>query len=406
VPELTLREYQVSPGVYLTPHQRDELRRIAPSVSISPSPGTADRYDITPGSWIGAIHLGDLGIVIRPKIPIHRVLFMLSYTLDPKHWQQTGFDFAEEQWLVEAVIPGFVAQLHRALDRGLLRGYRTEEAALATVRGRLRIDDQLRTRFGMLPPVEVRYDEFTEDTEENRLLKAALARLRRFRVRSEPARRLLRAFDQRLYEVESVEYDGRSLPQFIYTRLNEHYRPAIELAKLILRGAAFELHHGTVQASAFLVDMNQIFEDFIVVGLRETLRLSERVFPQGATGRHLALDRAKAVELNPDISWWDGGRCTFVGDAKYKRVNLAGINHPDLYQVLAYALAADLPGGLLIYAAGEGEPTIHEVATVGREIEVLSLNLAGNPMAVLSEIAHIGERVQRLRSKAMTSRVA
>ena len=29
-----------------------------------------------------------------------------------------------------------------------------------------------------------------------------------------------------------------------------------------------------------------------------------------------------------------------VGDLKYKRVNVEGVKHPDLYQLLAYATAA------------------------------------------------------------------
>ena len=40
--------------------------------------------------------------------------------------------------LVEAIVPGFVAQVRRAFARGLLRGYRLEEATLPGVRGRIR----------------------------------------------------------------------------------------------------------------------------------------------------------------------------------------------------------------------------------------------------------------------------
>ena len=60
----------------------------------------------------------------------------------------------------------------------LLHGYREEEDALQTVRGRIRLDDQMRRRPGFLLPVEVRYDEFTDDILENRLVKAAVVRLK------------------------------------------------------------------------------------------------------------------------------------------------------------------------------------------------------------------------------------
>lgn len=129
---------------------------------------------------------------------------------------------------------------------------------------------------------------------------------------------------------------------------------------------SFELRDGWVRASAFLVIMNEVFEKFVVVGLREALALAERTFPQGAAGRSLPLDQAAAIPLKPAVSWWDGERCAFVGDVKHKRVEASGITHPDLHQLLAYTIAAGLPGGLLVYAAGEAQPTLHHVVRAVR----------------------------------------
>lgn len=400
---LTLFEYQTTTGVPLSPAERDALRAIAPSVAVTPSVGYEGLYDLQPGSWIGSINLGSLTIEIRPKLPIDRVLFLISYALAPERWAQTGFSY-EENSLLEAVIPGFVHQVQRALRQGILQGYRMEEAALPTVRGRLRFDEQIRERYGLFPPAEVRYDEFTEDIEENRIIKAAIARLSRMRIRSDIARRMLRAFDGTLGLVRQVDYDPRQLPRINYTRLNAHYRPAIDLSVLILRSASFELKTGAVRATAFLVDMNEVFENFVVVALREALKLSERVFPQGAEGRALALDEAWAVRLLPDISWWEGNRCVFVGDVKYKRVNVEGIRHPDLYQMLAYTVATGLPGGLLIYAAGEAEPMTHRVVYLGKEIEVVALDVSGSAAEILAGIDEVAARIRWLKQWALTER--
>jgi 5-methylcytosine-specific restriction enzyme subunit McrC len=397
--ELTLTEYQTTQGVTLSPEQRDGLLRVAPSVRVTPSLGKEGSYDLTPGSHVGAIHLPNLAVQIRPKIPIDSVLFLVSYALDPRKWKDTHSSFATEPSLVEAVIPGFVAQVRRTFRRGVLQGYRTEEAALPTVRGRLRFDDQIRERFGLFPPAEVRYDEFTEDVEVNRLIKAAIVRLGRLRIRSEEARRSLRAFDTLLANVSIIDYDPRRLPEIRYDRLNVHYRPAVELARLILRSASFELSHGRVQAASFLVDMNEVFEDFVVVALREALRLSEREFPQ--EDRRLHLDEARQVRLVPDLSWWNGPVCTFVGDVKYKRVNAVGVEHPDLYQLLAYATAAGLPGGLIVYAAGEGDAVNHRIARVGKELRVRSLDLCGKPGAILDQVKGLARQIEELRRRSL-----
>jgi 5-methylcytosine-specific restriction enzyme subunit McrC len=401
--DVILRENIPSEPLRLTQQELDCLRHLAPSVDVAPAVGRAGWYQLTPSSYIGAINLGTLAIEIHPKIPIDRVLFLISYAVDPRRWFEETHGFAPVPSLVEALVPGFVAQVKRAICRGLLPGYRLEEDALPAVRGRIRFEEQLRRRFLRVPPVEVRFDEFTEDIEENRLLKAAMAKLGRMRLRSDRVRRSLRAFDGAFQAVSTVMYDARQLPSICYTRLNQHYRPAIELAKLVLRSLSFELREDHVEASAFLVEMNEIFETFVVVALRDTLRLSERSWPRGAAGHWLCLDEADQVKLEPDLSWWEGARCTFVGDVKYKRIKVAGIRHPDLYQLLAYVTAADLPAGLLIYAAGEGEPVTHRVVRIGKELHVAALDLTGQPDGILEEVRRVAHSVRDLQCRAQAA---
>jgi 5-methylcytosine-specific restriction enzyme subunit McrC len=114
----------------------------------------------------------------------------------------------------------------------------------------------------------------------------------------------------------------------------------------------------------------------------------------------LHLDVAGRVKLAPDISWWEHGRCCFVGDVKYKPINVPGIKHPDLYQLLSYTVATDLPSGLLIYAAGGPKPRTHEVVMLGKRLEVIALDLDGPPESILEQIAVVAKRVRHQRSAA------
>lgn len=394
---LSLREYRTERDVPLTSAEVHALQVVAGSISIVPSVRLDGCYDLTPGSYVGGIQLDTLSVEIRPKLPIERLLFLISYTLDPKQWRESDFNFSDRSSLFAAIIPGFVSQVRRAIHRGVLQGYRSEEDSLQTVRGRIRFDDQIRRRYGIAPPVEVRYDEFTEDITENRLIKAAIHTLGKMLIRSDDARRSLRAFDSALANVQTVEFHPRQLPSITYTRLNSHYRPAIELAKLILRSTTFEIEHGAVQTSAFLLDMNKVFEDFVYIALREALQLSPYAFPQGATGKRLCLDSKGTIRLEPDLSWWESGDCIFVGDVKYKNVNPSGVIHPDLYQLLAYSIAADLPGGLLIYAAGETDDIAHHTIHAGKTLQVVTLNLDGQPDNILHQIGTLARWIRGFR---------
>ena len=392
---LKLKEYKPRTGVELSVEERDFLRES--KIDVAPTQGAQGRYDLTPGSWIGALRTGSLAVEIRPKIPLDRVMFLISYAFDPSKWRDTGFDFGVEDSLVEAIVPGFVRQVRRAFRRGVLQGYRVEEDAIATVRGRIRFDDQIRQRFGIAPPIEVRYDEFTEDIDPNRIIKAALRRLRRMRLRSRSATNLLRAFDGALASVSAVEYDRARLPAITWTPLNAHYRPAVDLAKLILQSSSFELRRGEVRSTSFLIDMNRVFEDFVVAALRETLGVTQHTLRQGAT---LHLDQADKIDVQPDLSWWKSGQCLFVGDVKYKRLEAGRIKHADLYQLLSYAIAADLPRALLVYASGQGDSGVHEIVHVGKELTVTTLDLEGAPDELLGQVGQLAERISGMKSEA------
>jgi 5-methylcytosine-specific restriction enzyme subunit McrC len=210
----------------------------------------------------------------------------------------------------------------------------------------------------------------------------------------------LRGFDRALERVRIVEYDPRNLPEIPYTRLNAHYRPAVELAKLFIRATSIELGHGEHRAASFLIDMNRVFEDFVVVALREALNVGASVFPQGAKGRSLWLDRGCRVRLRPDISWWEGRTCAFIGDVKYKRVQVTEIEHPDVYQLLAYTIAAGLPGGLLIYAADEAMPVEHEIPLAGKRLQITTLDLRDGPDEILQRVRQVAAGIRALRGLA------
>ena len=110
------------------------------------------------------------------------------------------------------------------------------------MRGQIRFADQIGRRYGLPLPIEVAYDEYTEDIEQNRLLKSAVHRLSHTpdALRLPPSKRcdgLWPVFDM----VQLGSYAPGTVPQIRYTRLDEHYRPAVELARLIIENSSLEL---------------------------------------------------------------------------------------------------------------------------------------------------------------------
>lgn len=415
--EISLREYQPKEE-RLSEGELSALTQAKKDLGLSITPSGHGAYTLRPSSVVGAVEVDGLSIIIEPKIGVGQLVSLACYAMDPRRdgLVKFGGDFAyaEETALPEFLARAFADAAEKAFARGLLRGYVAREEALQTIRGRIRFDDQIRRRFGLPLPVEVRYDEFTDDILSNRLVKAANRLLRRAGPLSSGTRRRLGRIDALLDGVSLCGYPRNAVPEVKFDRLNGHYEAVVALARLVLRYGAHEAERGGVRASGFTMDMNQVFQEFVTAALREKLGLSNGAFGERWVN---SLDVEEKIRLNPDLVWQEGGRCVFVGDAKYKRIpnreradrapNAERASNADLYQILAYATALDLPGGMLIYAKddqSEANETTYTVRHAGKRLQVAALDLSGKLDAVLARVGAIAEDARALRNAAVGAR--
>ncbi|AWK11596.1 restriction endonuclease [Streptomyces spongiicola] len=365
-------------------------------VEASPDPYTPGRWLLRAGSKVGAVAVGVPGgepvtVRITPKVPVGRLLFLLGYSLDPTGaWRDGQVDVGEHRDLLPALAHAVERQVDRALRRGPLQGYRATEESALVVRGRIREADQVRRRFGAVLPVEVRYDEFTADIAENRLLRAAVERLLRLPGIPRAVRRRLLHQRSRLAGVSPL-VRGRRPPSWQPSRLNARYRPALRLARAVLEGSSPEHTPGELAIDGFLFDMNKLFEDFVTTALCEALRGS------GLTCRlqdPQHLDEADAIRMRPDFVAYDvAGTPAVVADAKYKAGKRDGYPDSDLYQMLAYCTALGLPEGHLVYARGNAPHAAHTVRHAGIRLHQHALDLDQDPAGLLAEIGSLSRKM-------------
>ena len=391
--DINLTEYQKSAPCQLTVAQRDALEDTIPNLTIQPAKGVEGEYHLNPKSMVGAVEVGDLSVVIGPKIGISQLISLACYAIGKVKFQDTDVDLPEQTALPDALALALSAAARRAFGRGLVHGYLVQEEALQTVRGRIRFNDQIQRRFGIPLPVEVRYDEFTDDILANRLVKAAVARLGRSGLRPGKARTDLGLVWAMLDNVSLVEFSPKDVPEVKFDRLNEHYRSVVALARLILRHGAFESGRGEVRAQGFLMDMNVVFQEFLTVALREVLGVSESAFKERYINE---LDEEERIRLKPDLVWREGSYYRFIGDAKYKLINDKRFPNADMYQMLAYLTASGLSSGMLIYAKDETEEISYRVRNSGKELHVSTLDLSGNLDDILERVKGLGGRIKEL----------
>lgn len=354
-------------------------------------PDFDDRWRLIPSGKVGAVRMSDLQVQVTPKekVGLARLIFLLGYAADPGFRPEDVAGLADQD-LWPALAESLVRFAERATARGVLQGYQTVEEASRTVRGRIRIGDQISRRPGLMMPIEVAYDEFTVDIPENQIVRSAIRRMLSVPRLSPSARARLAHLDGRLAEVTVLRAGGR-LPEWRQTRLNEHYAPALRLAEVILAHASAEAGDGSVQVASFVVDMAKVFEDFVGTALTESLRRYPgftRLQYQSHLDEHLKGEKS-AIPMKVDIVHSVNKQPRLVFDAKYKAADSGGrYPNADHYQMLAYCTALSVPTAWLVYAGG-GRPQRRRVRNTNIEIVEFPVGLGQAPQVVLAQIEHL-----------------
>ncbi|MEO3932068.1 restriction endonuclease [Micrococcaceae bacterium Sec7.4] len=390
----------------------DELQSSADAVELDPEvaatlrdsglvtvmPAHGGLWTVLPAGTVGAVQVGNLLVEVTPKqkVGLSRLLFLLGYAANPG-FRPEDVAGIEDTDLFAALGESLGRQGLRALERGALNGYVHVEDALRTVRGRIRVGDQMTRRPGMLLPLEVAYDDFTVDIAENRILRAAIRLMMQVPRLSHDVRWKLAHLDSKLDGVSELRF-GAALPPWTESRLNERYVPALRLAEIILRNMSADAGLGRHSVASFVVNMAKVFEDFVTTSLREALD----GYPGETSGQYETfMDEAEVgqtgnrVRMAVDIVHSVRGVPAMVFDAKYKAASASdGYPNADYYQMLAYCTALTVPTAWLIYA-GPGLARTRRVSNTSVSIVEFPLDISQPPAALLERVKALAEAAHR-----------
>lgn len=357
-------------------------------VMVAPSdvPGA---YEVRARHKVGVLRYGSLELRIVPKVSVTRLLYLATFHENDAAWRQLETMLDEVDDPYSAIAHALAFHAERALRPTPLQGYVTHEEAEMRLRGRVLFDRQIAKRAGVQLPAELRYDEYELGIAENRVLKAALLVVVRF-VQEPALGARLRHLIAQLDVVEPWRI-GQAVPQFTFGRLNERYRSALALARLVLDRRSLDYPAARRRGTAFLFNMNRVFESYLEAALRASLGLrGGRIEGQYST----ALDVGERLKMRPDITWWRSGRCAAVLDAKYKRTTNTEYPNADAYQMLAYCTRLGLQLGFLVYAdLGGTEPRTSVIRNADIEIVVTSVDIGGSIPQLQASVEALAVRV-------------
>lgn len=358
---------------------------------VSPTP-EAGRWRVTDVQRVGTAVVGEMILHVVPKASLENVVYMASMG----HRQITlgthsiGHD--SDRALPAALARAFLLELQRVTRRGLIKGYQQVQESAAVMRGRWDVSRQLAVRPGMPLPLEIDYDDFTEDVPVNRILHTAVRALRVIDL-PHTTDAIRTQLEGDFLEVGTVPR-GAPLPAVALTRLTEHLEGALTLARVILDAVSWTHRAGAQRGGTFLVNMATVFEAFVAERLRTLLGQSG--FSLTAQDRRWWLDVECSVALRPDIII-AGAAPVSVADTKYK-VLTDGFGAPpngDVYQMVAYAIALDVPAAHLIYVSGDVLSRTISVPTAGVDIHVHAVDLGGGIGELEAELTRLAASIVR-----------
>ena len=250
-------------------------------------------------------------------------------------------------FLADFMADRYLYSLNNAILKGFPRVYCEQQGNLPFLRGKLDVSriTQVYQHPYYLPCV---YDEYTEDTTLNRLLKWAAIELSKVVVSTKISRTLSEVSsyfkDVSFIKPGILEAENLRLPPQ-YSYLEE----SLSIAKLVLKSESLEHGTGNQILSGFLWNSSSVYEKLVKLIIKSVCKLN-RFFTFSDASIHLAtpINNLTSIFTSPDARILEAGHTKYVLDAKYKQWH----NRPkaeDTYQVIAGARAASCRFGILIY---------------------------------------------------------
>ena len=303
-------------------------------------------WELTSQGWVGYIPLADdVHLRLLPKVPIGNLFRMLEYAyrLDFKILEgltdcESVAEFYERLALVLA---------KRVLDRirkGLYRSYVLENDRLPYVRGRIDVLSHIRNPTQVHLPCE--FEEHTADLEENQILLWTLTRILQSGICTErtlphirQARRVLSSFSN------LCSFPPQSCAGRLYNRLNQDYEPMHALCRFFLEHTGPAHRLGDRRMLPILIDMEKLFELFVVEWLKK--HMPSHYLVLGQENVRFQMGYVVSIDIDITIEDTNTGRTCFVLDTKYKSPDKP--SSEDLMQVVAYAEAKNCRNAALVY---------------------------------------------------------
>ncbi len=243
--------------------------------------------------------------------------------------------------LLEIFISLFLNELDNLFKRGLIKSYVNVCENSLFIKGKIKVNENIRNNIGHKERNYIEYSEFTENVAENKILKKAVLSLKEKSNNFSNVKRLRQA----LFNLEEIDIPNNTDHEFSkihLSRLNSHYQKPLDIARIFLKGSSFVPQAGENDLVSLMFPLNRLFEDYVYdYFYRKYKGYPVKLNPQDS--KYNLLQEPKKFMIKPDIVIRHRGRDKIaVLDTKWKLIDEGNYNNKfdvaqsDLYQLYAY----------------------------------------------------------------------
>ncbi len=295
--------------------------------------------------YVGIIQIGKTVIEVLPKVDKNEN--------DDKTWRKILIDMLKAvgsfdikatsdsslkikpNTILDLYFEMFIKEVEYILHNGLVKQYRKKEGNVTALKGSLQFGKHIQQNLTHQERFYVRHSTYDVEHKLHFILYKTIRLLKQINTNVALHSRI-GALLLHFPEMPEIKVTESAFAKIVFTRKNQSYKKAIEIAKLLLLQYHPDLIRGRDNVLALMFDMNKLWEQFVYVSLRKHKAITTSITAQTSKLFWKPQNSNNFSKIRPDIVVNKDKPNCVVLDTKWKILNGYTPSPDDLRQMYVY----------------------------------------------------------------------
>jgi 5-methylcytosine-specific restriction enzyme subunit McrC len=299
------------------------------------------------------------------------------------------------------------------IKKGIIKDYEIRIEETSYLRGKIDISSSIKQQSMLRSKMVCVYDEFTENTYLNQILKTTMNLLIRNPDVEAKQKQSLKKLIPYFSKIDEIDPYKIQWSRLTYHRNNATYEMLLNICYLIINGLLMTEEKGTKKLAKYLDDqhMSKLFEKFVLNYYRKQY---PKLHPSSTIIKwYTDNEDTEFLPIMKTDVMLKGGERILIIDTKYysktmqinRLYNTKTIHSHNMYQIYAYVKNADKTNsgnvsGLLLYAKTDEDIDLNKDYIIGgNRISVKTLDLNTDFREIEKQLNKIVEELELLKNR-------